>query len=219
MLDLVFLYRLKICYGECRNRFDISYKGIYFLKPIDFSLKMFNKYELTYKVLENKNTVETDKKSQEILDSIDNNLKQDLNIILQKAGISIAAFVDGANKAFEVIIESFAKADTKVLKPLLSEKILQQFKLAIKDRQNKDQFLNTKIVAIDESKIIATKMVKSYVTITVKFISRQINYITDKEGKVLQGSQEEVNNVNDVWTFKKDSKSKNPNWFVSATTS
>jgi len=96
---------------------------------------------------------------------------------------------------------------------------LQQFKLAIQDRQTKNHILNTKIVAIDESKIIAAETVKNYVAITVKFISRQINYITDQEGKVLEGSKEEVNSVSDVWTFKKDNRSKNPNWFISATTS
>ena len=53
----------------------------------------------------------------------------------------------------------------------------------------------------------------------VKIISKQINYISDKEQKIIEGKKDEISEIIDVWTFKKDVKSPNPNWLVSATSS
>jgi predicted lipid-binding transport protein (Tim44 family) len=60
-------------------------------------------------------------------------------------------------------------------------------------------------------------MLQNFGLITVKFSSEQINFLTNMSGKVIEGSKEEVNDVTDVWTFKKDTQSNNPNWFVSST--
>jgi predicted lipid-binding transport protein (Tim44 family) len=49
--------------------------------------------------------------------------------------------------------------------------------------------------------------------------SKQINYVSDKEQKIIEGKKDEISEINDIWTFKKDIKSPNPNWLVSATSS
>ena len=69
------------------------------------------------------------------------------------------------------------------------------------------------IISIENEHIIIPKQ-----TIYRK-ISKQINYIADKEQKIIEGTKEEIAEITDIWTFKKDVKSPNPNWLVSATSS
>jgi predicted lipid-binding transport protein (Tim44 family) len=158
-----------------------------------------------------------DEKSQKILNKLDSEIKKDLEPVLEKSKISAANFMKGAEMAFESIIESFAEGKVETLKPLLSDKIFQQFESVIKQRQAQNQSLNTKILAIKESKIIAAKMLQNFAHITVRFTTEQINYLTNNQGEVIDGSKEDVNDVTDIWTFKKDCTSANPNWFVAST--
>jgi len=62
-------------------------------------------------------------------------------------------------------------------------------------------------------------LIENQASIVVKIISKQINYISDKEQKIIEGKKDEISEITDLWTFKKDVKSSNPNWLVSATSS
>ena len=44
-----------------------------------------------------------------------------------------------------------------------------------------------------------------------------INYFTDKADQIIEGRKDEISEMHDIWTFKKDLASQNPNWVVSAT--
>ena len=165
------------------------------------------------------NFPEIDKKSQKILETIADDVRNDLLVVMQKANLSIAGFVNGAINAFEMVIEAFAIGDIKKLQLLLSEKILQQFIIAIEQRKNLDQILGTKIIAIDESKITAAKFLHDSALITVRFLSRQINYITDSSGKMIGGSTDQINSIEDIWIFHKDCLNSNPNWTIISTSS
>jgi predicted lipid-binding transport protein (Tim44 family) len=54
-------------------------------------------------------------------------------------------------------------------------------------------------------------------SIVIKFVSKQINYICDKEEKIIEGKKDEINEITDIWTFKKDLTSPNPNWIINST--
>jgi predicted lipid-binding transport protein (Tim44 family) len=54
-------------------------------------------------------------------------------------------------------------------------------------------------------------------SIVVKFVSKQINYVVDKDGNIITGRKDEISEVTDIWTFKRDVTSANPNWLISAT--
>ncbi len=158
-----------------------------------------------------------DEKSKRILDSLSGDLKADLVSTLEQAKLSPSQFLEGAKSAFEIILSAFSIGDLATLKPLLSEKIFLQFQAAIEDRKAKNHFLNTKIIAIDESKITSAKMIENFTQITIAFVSKQINYILDGKNEIILGSKTEISTVNDVWTFKKDCNSPNPNWLLVST--
>lgn len=158
-----------------------------------------------------------DLKSQKILNKLQEPLRSSFKATLQKTDLSPAQFLDGATLAFEMVLEAFAANNLAILKPLLSDKIFTQFEETIKKRQAEGQTLNTKIIAIDQSKIVDAKIVDNFAIISIEFISQQINYINDSAGEITFGSKTEINNINDIWTFKKDCNSNNPNWVVVAT--
>ena len=158
-----------------------------------------------------------DEKSQKILDLVPVIIKADLIKVLEKTNLSAASFIMGATRAFEMIIEAFASGDLEILKPLLSDKLMQQFELVINDRKDSGNSFNTRIFAVEKSEIISAKIIENEALVIVKFVSKQINYVTNSSGKVIDGSKEQVNTLLDSWTFKKDISASNPNWLVTST--
>lgn len=152
----------------------------------------------------------------EVVNLNDSNQKN-LAKILQKCNIDSGFFLGGAKSAFESILKSFADDNLDQVKFLLSDKIYQGFKSANDKRKAQGKSLTTNIIAFDNTEFMSAIISGSNASIAVKFVSQQINYIEDKEGKIIVGSKDEINQVEDIWTFKRDLKSSNPNWIVCAT--
>ena len=55
--------------------------------------------------------------------------------------------------------------------------------------------------------------------VTVKFLSKLISATHDKEGKVIDGDPVHVSDVTDIWTFARETTSRDPNWKLIATES
>ena len=145
--------------------------------------------------------------------------QENLTKIFEVCNISYEFFINGAKMAFEMIINAFSKDDIETLKILLSEKIFQGFNSAIEDRKTKEHKLTTNLISINKVEILSAMLIENQASIVVKIISKQINYISDKEQKIIEGTKEEIAEITDIWTFKKDVKSPNPNWLISATSS
>jgi predicted lipid-binding transport protein (Tim44 family) len=154
-----------------------------------------------------------------ILANLNDELKVTLKNILSSNKISAEFFINGAKFCFQMIIKAFAGADLPTLKNLLSEKIYDGFKLAIEQRNLEEKTLNSNLISIDKAEIESASIVDSNAFITIRFISKQINFITDHTGNILEGNKQEINEFNDSWTFKKDISSNNPNWIVINTSS
>jgi predicted lipid-binding transport protein (Tim44 family) len=53
--------------------------------------------------------------------------------------------------------------------------------------------------------------------ITVAFGAQFISATSDESGKVVEGSTSTVRDVTDVWTFSRDTRARDPNWTLVAT--
>ena len=151
----------------------------------------------------------------DILSNIDKNIISDVKIIFQKTNLLPSIFIDGARKSFEMITDNFSNQNLSKVKNLISSKIYEQFQVNIDDLKKKNRKLNSQIIAIDEVKIIATKIESRYVYLTVEFASQQIDYVTEGT-KTIQGSKTEPVNIVDKWIFKKSIIAKNPVWLLSS---
>ena len=55
--------------------------------------------------------------------------------------------------------------------------------------------------------------------VTVKYISQQVNATRDEAHNVVEGDPNAIEKVTDIWTFRRDARSSNPNWQLVATRS
>ena len=121
-------------------------------------------------------------------------------------------FAQGAQAAFEMIVDAFAKGDTATLRPLLGDDVYDEFAAAIRDRMAEGHVQETTIVALDAAEIITAEMRASTARVTVKFVSQQINVVRDKDGEEVGGDPSLIERVTDIWTFARNTRSSDPNW-------
>ncbi|MDC0653695.1 Tim44/TimA family putative adaptor protein [Candidatus Pelagibacter sp.] len=125
-------------------------------------------------------------------------------------------FLNGAKIAYETIITDFSDSDNKLIasKPLLGEKIYNQFQEALSDREAKGHFAEITFIGVKSAKIKTNKTVENSLEVTVDFVSEIITCIKDRDKKIVSGSSEKIKTVYDTWVFSKDTNSNNPNWLL-----
>lgn len=155
--------------------------------------------------------------NEKILSKLAEPLKQTLLQIFQRCNITAEFFVNGTKSCFEMIIKAFSEKDLATLKFLLSEKIYAGFEGAINKRDAEGKNLRSNLIAIEKVEILEAAVLDNNAFVTVKITSRQINYFTDKNEQIVEGRKDEINEMHDVWAFKKDLNSPNPNWVVTTT--
>ena len=123
-------------------------------------------------------------------------------------------FLKGAKIAYETIITDFSDNDNKIVasKPLLNQKILDQFNKALKERNDRRHFAEITFIGIDSAKIKEHKKMGKILNVTVDFIAEIITCIKDKDKKIVSGDPEKIKKIYDTWTFSRDTTSGNPNW-------
>lgn len=55
--------------------------------------------------------------------------------------------------------------------------------------------------------------------VTVKIVSEQVNVTRDSEGRIIEGDPSDVVRLTDIWTFARNTRSRDPNWALVATSS
>lgn len=140
-------------------------------------------------------------------------------IKLADRGFDKDQFLAGARGAFEMIIAAFAAGDAKTLRPLLANDVYDDFSGAIKQREEAKETLETTLIGITSAEIIEAEMRQKTAFVTVKFVSEQVNVTRDAEGRIVDGDPNHVAKVTDLWTFARNTRSRDPNWALVATSS
>jgi predicted lipid-binding transport protein (Tim44 family) len=130
---------------------------------------------------------------------------------------SVRDFIEGAKRAYEMIVMAFAEGERKVLKPLLSRDVYEGFSEAITRREQAGETLETQIVGIDKAEIVGAGVSGRRASITVRFLSQMITATRDRDGNVIDGDPRRIREITDVWTFDRDVTSRDPNWRLVAT--
>lgn len=128
-------------------------------------------------------------------------------------------FIAGARGAFEMIIGAFAEGEVKTLRPLLANDVYDDFSGAIKDREGRNETLETNLIGITSADMIEAEMQQKTAFVTLKFVSEQVNVTKDSEGRIVDGDPNTVSKVTDIWTFARNTRSRDPNWALVATRS
>ena len=142
-----------------------------------------------------------------------------VQIKMSDPSFTVARFLEGAAKAFELIVAAYAKHDTDALKPLLSPEVYGRFASSIQEREDRGETMDTELVVLKPPKLESADVVDGRAVVAVRFQSEQVNAVRDKSGAVIEGSRDHVESMTDVWTFARDTMSRDPNWQLVATRS
>lgn len=126
-------------------------------------------------------------------------------------------FLEGAKSAYELILMAFSTGDRTTLQSLLSKEVFESFASAIAEREANGRVAETTLVSIDKAEIKKLILKGTLVQIVVCFSSKLISAVRDASGDVIEGSAEKVVDMTDVWTFARDSSSRDPNWRLIST--
>ena len=140
---------------------------------------------------------------QKIPSLMDNETK--LEVVYKKVNnFNHREFLDGAKKAFEIIISSFNNGDKKTLKNLVSKNVYSAFEKAIDEKTNnpESQFYSLIVEGIADAKVE-----NDTISISVNFISEQM--LNNDEGSIVKNK--------DTWTFEKQVNSSSPIWILTQT--
>jgi len=148
----------------------------------------------------------------------DDELRQGLTAIRRAdPDFDLEGFLMGARQAFEMVVDAFARGDTDLLRPLLADDVYGGFADAIEQRQQAGETLESEVVAIKQADVVEARLEDSRALVTVRFVSDQMNVTRDAEGNVIDGDPEHLAEIVDLWTFARDTTSRDPNWELAST--
>ena len=133
-------------------------------------------------------------------------------IVAQDSSFDPRHFISGARSAYEMIVLAFANGDRRALKDLLSNEVYESFEAVIKDREKHEQKTETRFVSIDKAELVSAEARDRAAQLTVRFVSQMISVTRDKTGAIVDGNPDKVADITDVWTFARDTSSRDPNW-------
>ncbi len=125
-------------------------------------------------------------------------------------------FLNGARAAFELIIKAYARGDVEALKPLLSSDLFEKFKTDIQARANKNYHMETIIHQLRDVEINSARMKEFNAEIILQFTSDQTSYVVDSSDEVVAGNRNDIEEVVDIWTFRRDTRARDLNWVLVA---
>lgn len=124
----------------------------------------------------------------------------------------VAEFLNGAKAAYEMVVMAFADGDRPLLRNLLSAEVYGGFEASIAEREARGERMQSSFVGIDDATITAAELKEREALVTVRIVSQLISAVTRPNGEVVDGDPETVVEVRDVWTFARDTRSRDPNW-------
>jgi predicted lipid-binding transport protein (Tim44 family) len=133
------------------------------------------------------------------------------------AGFDEEAFLQGAARAYEIILTAYAEGNRQVLEGLLETGPLSVFGATIMQRNHKHQTLALCLIGIDEARIVNCLVEGDVVEITVRFVSEMIASTHAEDGTVIEGDPDQIVPMADRWTFRRNIRSSDPNWKLCAT--
>jgi predicted lipid-binding transport protein (Tim44 family) len=126
-------------------------------------------------------------------------------------GFQPTHFLAGAETAFRMIVAAFASGNRDTLRPLLSDDTYRAFDAAISAREARGETQRTDIRSIASATIEQADLRGSVGSITVRFVSDQVNVTIGHDGLPVAGA-DAVTEITDLWTFERDLAATDPTW-------
>ena len=135
-------------------------------------------------------------------------------ILAADSSFDVARFLDGAKSAYSMILEAFWKGDLDALKDHVDGHVYDAFAGAVDQRKADGLTLDNRLVTIDQSVISEAALERGVAIITVRFEADIAAVTRNSDGQVVAGSLSDAVQTRDLWTFRRDTGSRDPNWVL-----
>ena len=126
----------------------------------------------------------------------------------------VARFLEGAQAAYRLILESFWKGDLEAMKPHVDGHIHDAFAAAVEQRSTDGLVLDNRLVAIEQAVIAGAEVDRKVALVTVRFEADIAAVTRTAAGEVVAGSLTDAIQTRDRWTFRRDVGANDPNWLL-----
>ncbi|PHZ84252.1 Tim44/TimA family putative adaptor protein [Paremcibacter congregatus] len=130
---------------------------------------------------------------------------------------NLRSFFDGAEYAYDMILNAFWDKDRKSLRSMLSREVFDLFDGAITALEKQNRHQKNRLMDIEKIDLVDATLSGSMAEITVEFTSHMIMSTVDENDRVVEGDPDRAIKIIDIWTFCRDVKSADPNWTLVAT--
>jgi len=126
----------------------------------------------------------------------------------------VARFLEGAQAAYKLTLESFWKGDLATVRPLVDDTVYSAFESSVTQRESEGLVVDNRVVAIDQAVIATAALEHSVAFVTVRFEADIAAVTRNRDGEVVAGSMSDAVQTRDLWTFRRDISARDPNWLL-----
>lgn len=135
-------------------------------------------------------------------------------ILAADPAFDVGRFLEGAKGAYRMILEAFWKGELETVRSHVDDQVYQTFESAIEQRKKGGLTLDNRLVAIDQALISEAEIDRSVAVVTVRFEADIAAVTRNAEGEVVAGSLSDAVQTRDLWTFRRDLSTRDPNWLL-----
>lgn len=121
-------------------------------------------------------------------------------------------FITGARQAYEMIVTAYARGDRETLAPLLTDRVRSAYDSSIGEREAAGRTMVTELERIKRAEIVEASLNDNRAKVRVAFSAELASEIRDREGEVVSGDLNQLQTVDEIWSFERDVTSGDPNW-------
>jgi predicted lipid-binding transport protein (Tim44 family) len=126
----------------------------------------------------------------------------------------VAKFLEGAKSAYQMVLDAFWRGDSAGLRPYVDDHVYETFSSAIEQRDKDGLVLDNRLVNIEQALITEASADNNLAVVTVRFEADIAAVTRNKDREVVAGSLSDAVQTRDLWTFRRQIGSRDPNWLL-----
>jgi predicted lipid-binding transport protein (Tim44 family) len=135
-------------------------------------------------------------------------------ILAADPAFDVARFLEGGKSAYRMILEAFWKGDLTPVRGHVDDHVFETFETAIAQRRKGNLTLDNRLIAIEQAVIAEATLEHGVAIVTVRFEADIAAVTRNAQGEVVAGSLSDAVQTRDLWTFRRDLSSRDPNWVL-----
>ena len=135
-------------------------------------------------------------------------------ILAADPAFDVARFLEGAKAAYRMMLEAFWKGDLAAVRGHVDDHVYETFATAVEQREKDGLKLDNRLVAIDQALISEAAIERGVAIVTVRFEADIAAVTRNAAGEVVAGSLSDAVQTRDLWTFRRDITTNDPNWVL-----